>query len=181
MDAPKCQQEEFLQSLVKNQRRIFGFIHAMIPNLSDAEEVLQETCLVLWRKWDSFDSDREFLPWSLGIARLEVLKRLSRRRREGVVGLREDLAEEIARLLIERTENLDNEQLRLDALKTCLEKLRDSDRELIERRYREKTTIRKVAHALERPESTVYQALARIRQQLFDCIQRRLAAEEREI
>jgi RNA polymerase sigma-70 factor (ECF subfamily) len=59
----------------------------------------------------------------------------------------------------------------------CLNKLGTRDRELIERRYQAKTTARKVADELERPASTVYKALARIRSSLFDCVERSLAQE----
>lgn len=179
MAEPELQREEFVQLLVKSQRRIFAFIHAMVPNTSDAEEVLQETSLVLWRKWDSYNRSRDFVNWALGIARIEVLRHLSERRRAGAIGFHDDLAEEIARLLVERASKPEEEHARMEALKKCLKTLRESDRKLIELRYHGNMTARRVAKSLERPESTVYQALARIRRHLFDCIQRRVAAEER--
>ena len=58
-----------------------------------------------------------------------------------------------------------------------MKKLGSRDRELIERRYRTKTTARRVAEELGRPTSTVYKALARIRDALYDCVERTLAQE----
>lgn len=179
MAEQELQREEFVQLLVKTQRRIFALIHAMVPNTSDAEEVLQETSLILWRKWDSFDRSRDFANWALGIARFEVLKHLSKRKRAGALGFHEDLAEQIASLLVERASQPEGEHARRLALKKCLDMLCESDRELIDLRYRGNMTARGVAERLNRPKSTVYQALARIRRRLFECIQRRVAAEER--
>jgi RNA polymerase sigma-70 factor, ECF subfamily len=63
---------------------------------AEAEEVVQETFLRLWRSAAQFDEARgRFAPWLLAIARHEVLARLRRRSREQ----RWALVEEIDRLL----------------------------------------------------------------------------------
>ena len=45
---------------------------ALLPNEQDAQDVFQRTSLVLWQKFDQFDSDRDFLPWACGVAHYEV-------------------------------------------------------------------------------------------------------------
>jgi len=37
----------------------------MVRNAADADDVLQETNLVLWRKTADFDPAREFMPWAM--------------------------------------------------------------------------------------------------------------------
>ncbi len=66
--------EEFVLLMTRHQRKIWRFINALLPAPNAADDVLQETSLVLWRKWEQFDTDREFLPWACGIARLQVLR-----------------------------------------------------------------------------------------------------------
>ena len=66
--------EEFVLLMTRHQRKIWWFINSLLPAPNAADDVLQETSLVMWRKWDQFDHDREFLPWACGIARLQVLK-----------------------------------------------------------------------------------------------------------
>ena len=73
--------EEFIQLFTKNQRRLFLFILSQIPHPVEAEEVLQETNVVIWSKADQFRPGSNFLAWSCQIAHFEILKQRSRRRR----------------------------------------------------------------------------------------------------
>ena len=74
-------------------------VYAMAAHLlgsTEAEEVVQETFLRLWRSASQFDERRgRFAPWLLAIARHEVLARLRLRSREQ----RRSLVEDIDRLL----------------------------------------------------------------------------------
>ena len=47
--------EEFLDCLMRHQRRIYGFVYTLVPNRTDAEDILHDTVLVLWRKWADYD------------------------------------------------------------------------------------------------------------------------------
>jgi RNA polymerase sigma-70 factor (ECF subfamily) len=59
---------------------------------AEAEDVVQEVFLRLWRRVDQFDERRgRFAPWFLAVARHEVLARLRRRSREQRLALAEDI------------------------------------------------------------------------------------------
>ncbi len=59
---------------------------------AEADDVVQEAFLRLWRSVDQFDETRgRFAPWFLTIARHEVLARLRRRTREQRLALAEDV------------------------------------------------------------------------------------------
>ena len=47
--------DAFVRLLGQNQRRLFLYIMSMVPNWNDAEEIIQETNLVLWREFARFD------------------------------------------------------------------------------------------------------------------------------
>jgi RNA polymerase sigma-70 factor (ECF subfamily) len=70
-------------------------VYAMAAHLlgsAEAEEVVQETFLRLWRSAAQFDETRgRFAPWLLAIGRHEVLARLRRRTREQRLALAEDI------------------------------------------------------------------------------------------
>jgi RNA polymerase sigma-70 factor (ECF subfamily) len=70
-------------------------VYAMASHLlgaAEAEDVVQEVFLRLWRGVDQFDERRgRFAPWFLAIARHEVLARLRRRSREQRLALVEDI------------------------------------------------------------------------------------------
>ena len=40
---------------VLHQDRVYGYIVTLLPNRHDAEDVFQQTSLILWQKWDEFD------------------------------------------------------------------------------------------------------------------------------
>ena len=42
-------QIEFVRLLLRHERRIYAFIRSLLPNRDDAEDVLQETSIVLWK------------------------------------------------------------------------------------------------------------------------------------
>jgi RNA polymerase sigma-70 factor (ECF subfamily) len=162
-----------MQLFAQHQRGIHAYICSLAPSRSDADDVMQETSLVLWRKWGEFDPTRDFHRWACGIAFKEVLK-LRRRAAANNRRLSDFLLEQLSAEAIRQSEDL---EIRREALVGCLQKLAPKDREMIVRRYQSKTTARQVAEELQRPASTVYKALARIRDSLFNCVERTLARE----
>src|SRR4051812_23964504 len=77
--AGPLQVESFLRLWEAHRRRVFHFILALLPAVQDAEDVLQETSIVLWRKFGEFEPGTNFLSWAHKVAHFEVL----RHRRKG--------------------------------------------------------------------------------------------------
>ncbi len=163
----------FVQLFAQHQRSIHAYICSLVPSRVDADDVMQETSLVLWRKWGEFDPNRDFIRWACGIAFREVLK-LRRKFATSRHYFNEELLKQLSDEVVQQSDELKQRQV---ALVVCLDRLGTKDRELIDRRYQEKMTARRVADELGRPPSTVYKALARIREALFDCVERTLAQE----
>jgi RNA polymerase sigma-70 factor (ECF subfamily) len=69
-------------------------------------------------------------------------------------------------------------QQRQDALQNCLEKLRPKDRELLSQRYAGRTSTVDLANRLQKPLSTLYKSLRRIRQGLLECINTHIRRED---
>jgi RNA polymerase sigma-70 factor, ECF subfamily len=173
LQLPVAPAEDFVQLFTKWQRRLFLFILAQVPNLVDAEEILQETNLVIWRKSHTFQAGTNFYGWCCRIAVLEVLKHRERQRRSAVA-LSDSFLEVIA---AEARDNADDLEDRRQALLLCLSRLAPADRELIRLRYAPAETGKSLAQKLGRPANSVYQSLSRIRRALLECVKRRLAAE----
>ena len=51
----------FLRLFLQNQRRLYAYILTLLPNRADADDVLQETSLVMWDKFDA-DGPPDRLP-----------------------------------------------------------------------------------------------------------------------
>lgn len=166
---------EFVQLFTRYQRRLFLLILSQIHDPIEAEEVLQNVNVIIWKKCQQFQPGTNFLAWSAAIVNFEVLKYRSRRTRERLV-FSEEFLTTVASEVVERSEELEQ---RRTALKDCIQKLRTQDRELIQQRYAPGETGKNLAEQVGRPANSVYQSLGRIRRTLMECIQRRMAAEAR--
>lgn len=166
---------EFVQTFTRYQRRLFLFILSQVGNPIDAEELLQQTNLVIWRKAYQFQPGTNFLAWACRIAGYEVLRyRTQRRREKERVLFSDELLAELAEEAVDRAEEFES---RRRALVQCLKKLRPADRELIQHRYAPGQSGKDLAELLGRPANSVYQSLGRIRRMLWECVQRTVTAE----
>lgn len=167
--------ERFVRLLGRYQQRVYSFILTLVPHWADADEVLQETNIVLWRKFSEFKPDTDFVRWANQVAYFEVLK-FRRRQQKDHLFFSDAFVEEVAAEVMEMSETL---QMQRDRLAGCLQKLSDRDRTLIHLRYDEGSSVKRVAEQLGRSADSVYKSLGRVRRMLIDCIHREAMAEER--
>jgi len=168
----KLTDDEFIRLFSTAQRPLFLYVLPLVGNATDADEVVQETNLVMWAKREQFQPGSSFLAWGRAIARLEVF----RFRRTHGSKLR-FLDGELLDIVAGRAERSDDElEQRQDALAGCMKQLRPKDRSLIQLRYTPGVSGEDMARQLGRPANSIYQSLGRIRRMLAECIQRRLAA-----
>src|SRR5207244_1385774 len=88
--------ELLVRLLSKHQEELFRYIFSLLPHEEDAKDVLQETCVALYRKFAEYDSSKPFLAWAYRFAYLEVLKQRERSQRNTRL-LSADLIERLAR------------------------------------------------------------------------------------
>jgi RNA polymerase sigma-70 factor, ECF subfamily len=170
------QTEQFVGLFAQSQYEIHGYILALVHNWADADDVMQATSIVLWRKFDQFQPGTNFVAWACQTARLEVnnFRRVKGRDR---LMFDDSLLQSLATLRLSMGEQLQAERELIDG---CMAGLRPDDRDLIRRCYGQKAvTAKDVAAELGRPANTVYKALIRIRRALYECVERTIKARER--
>jgi RNA polymerase sigma-70 factor (ECF subfamily) len=158
--------DDLLRLWVRNQADVYRYIFALLPRETDAQDVLQATCVALWHKAGDLDLDRPFLPLAFRFALLEVRKHREKNRRWAIF-LDDSALESVARRREDAHELM---ELRRQALDGCLRKLGPVESELIERHYWRRMTVPEIAEATGQNIHTLYKALQRIRRQLLDCI-----------
>jgi RNA polymerase sigma-70 factor (ECF subfamily) len=168
------QHDQFVERFVRCQDRIYAYVALQLPNRSDAEEVFQQTSLILWKKWQQFDPSRDFVRWACGMAHHEVRNFLRKQTHKGRVYLGEDVLAEVANVRLDHHDVL---EARRQALRHCLDRLKQSKRELLERCYAGKDNIKTIAAESGQRPNVLYMTLKRLRRVLFDCINRTLTAE----
>ncbi|MFK7788257.1 MAG: sigma-70 family RNA polymerase sigma factor [Phycisphaeraceae bacterium] len=162
--------ERFTAALVANQPAIMGFVRTMLPRTSDAEDVLQKTCLIAWQKFDQFDPATKFSTWACQIAYFEVKNFLRTRARDRHV-FSDAVLEALADEGPGEADHLADERV---ALADCVEALKPDERELLRRCYHSDATVAQIAEMLSRSANSVYKQLNRIRRRLLACITLRL-------
>jgi RNA polymerase sigma-70 factor, ECF subfamily len=165
--------DRFIEQFLAVQAQIYGYIATLVANRVDADDLFQQTALVLWRKQEHFDPSREFLPWALGIAHNEV-RRFFRTRSYRGSQLSDAMMERLAEL---HYASLSKSAPRLQRLNDCMAQLTDDQRALIEQCYLGLDSIKTVASQHRVDPATLYKRLDRIRWTLMDCIE---SAERRE-
>jgi RNA polymerase sigma-70 factor (ECF subfamily) len=165
-------QKRLMVLMTKHQRQIFAYIYALVPNRYDAEDLLQETSVVICEKFHEFEDGTDFVAWACQIAYWRVRYSRQKFARSKVV-FDQAIVDALAHTAGEMAEELDDRHV---ALGHCLQKLPSRDRELLLVRYEPGCGVEEAARRSGRTLQTAYKALARLRKLLMDCVSTRLAA-----
>src|SRR5437660_7627133 len=117
--------------ITRHQRQIFSYIYVLVPNRSDAEDLLQETSLVICEKFHEFREGTDFVAWACQIAYWRVRYSRQKFARSKVV-FDQEILDVVAKTATQLAPVLD---ARHEALAICLHKLNPRDRDLIITRY----------------------------------------------
>ena len=166
--------DRFIEQFLAVQAQVYGYIATLVPNRADADDLFQQTALVLWRKHRQFDPSREFLPWALGIARNEV-RRFFRSHSSRGTHLSDAMMEKLAEL---HYASVSKSAPSFQRLAECMAQLTADQRGLIEQCYLGVDSIKAIAEKQHLDPATLYKRLDRIRWTLMDCIEN---AERREV
>jgi RNA polymerase sigma-70 factor (ECF subfamily) len=169
---------EFTALLTRLQPRLRGFFLALTGNGPDADEVLQDTNQILWRKRETFEPGSNFQAWAFRTAALEARNFLRRRARTQGAELPSD---ELLDRVSSEADRLDGEfERRRAALTGCLNKLAQPDRALLVRRYFENQSLAVLAGERESTQNALAQKLFRLRVVVLRCIEKQMKRETSE-
>lgn len=147
--------------------------YAPWPGLMD--DITQQVFLEFLRKESQWDLEKDVRPLLATMTR-HIALRLWRDRTRELPEVVQKLADHIRQLAEER-ESLPRYEEEISVLRTCLQKLPEKSRELIQLYYYNGIGTPEIAHQLAMKADTVCRALSRVRDKLRDCIQRSLRQE----
>lgn len=155
---------------IKYQKRIYAYILMLVPNVSDADDILQQVSSFMWEHFDKFKPGTHFGAWAVQIARNFIFDHYKSKRRSKIIFTDENLD-----LFAERAaESAARMEERVNVLQKCLKKLSEADRKLMRARYEEGLKIKQIAHRIGRPVGGLYKAINRIHNALIQCIRREM-------
>ena len=174
MNQESARQAQFTRQFAECERALQAFAFSLVPNRTDADDIVQEALQKLWEKFDEYDPERPFLPW----ANRFVYRQVQMHRRKQATRAKYFYSDEtLERLAADEPFSLDRDRAMGAALEKCLQKLSPRNRELIEQRYLSSGSLQEFAAESGRTSNAIYKMLQRIRESLHQCITQRLAKE----
>lgn len=170
MPRPTQEQSERLARLwTQAQPVVSAYVSTLVPDFHQAEEVLQRVAVALVRKFDTYDESRPFLPWAVGIARLEVL-----RSRRDFATDRHRFGEALIDQVTELYQDDEPEFVGWrESLRHCVGQLKGRNEEVLSLRYQEEQSPAQIAEQMGMKVGAVRVLLFRVRKALRDCIEKR--------
>jgi RNA polymerase sigma-70 factor (ECF subfamily) len=162
--------ERFLTLFAHHENDLRTFIRSLLPTWHDADEVLQNSALVIWRKFDQFDPATAFMKWACVIARFEALAYRRKMARDRLV-FREDLLELMAD---EGAREVDTRQAEYEALESCLAAMPEKQRTLLTLAYTPGVKVKELAEQAGSTSAAFYMRLNRLRKDLMHCIESKM-------
>ena len=165
--------QQFIKLYLANERRIYGYVRALIANWSDVNDIIQETASVMWSKFDEFNEGTNFSAWALKIAHFQVLNYCKMKKKDKIY-FSERVIEQLSDQITSKDQNTDE---RLNILKQCLQKLQAGERDLIQMRYEPGATTKSVSEKTGKELHILYRLFDKIHIKLLYCIRRTLSEE----
>jgi RNA polymerase sigma-70 factor (ECF subfamily) len=174
MSRKSLSESEFVLLITRHQAAIYAYILTIHPDRVAAQDILQETNLVLCRKLGDFEPGTDFRAWSFRVAYWQTMAYLKRVQRSGMVALDPDVLELVAHEAEEQLGDFEDRHL---ALKSCLQKLPVGDASILLAHYQRGESLAEISGRLGRTRDALKQVLLRIRRTLRTCIERQLAGQ----
>ena len=160
--------DSFILLFEADRRRIYAYIYAFVMDPDIADEIFQETSVLLWRDFEKFEPGSNFSKWANGI----VFNRVrSYRRKEKKHQL--CLSDEVIGELAGQISYSDNSEKRWQALQACLATLTPSLQQVYTDFYVKNSTANELAKTTGRSVSWIRKAVQKLRKKLVDCVDRK--------
>ena len=163
---PDSNTNDFVELMSSYQGRLYGLILSLVGDADAANDILQDTNLILWSKAHEFQLGTSFKSWSFRVASFQVMAWRQKQMRDPLI-----FNNELISLMVheqgEREEDYENKKARLEQ---CIAKLPERQRELIKERYGLGNSIVKIAEALQSNANSIRQVLFRARTNLSQCV-----------
>ncbi len=158
---------------MKAQPIVRAYISATVRDRHHSEDLLQRVALTATDKFESYDRDRPFTSWAVGIARNHILDYLRKQSRDKH-HFDAEMLDQISNICSDS--ELIYEPMK-EALGHCIEHIKGKNRKILEMRYVSDKKPMKVAKELGMTANAVRHVLHRVRLSLNQCIKERLLGE----
>ncbi len=153
-----------------------SYVHSMVNNYEDGQDIVQQVAVRAAERFDTYDQNRHFKHWVIGIAKHIILDYYKKTKRDPLILVDPNSFNRYSEICAEEYDKLAETT---PYLRRCMAKLTKRSRQLLDLRYARSLTHPQIAERLDTTATTIRVALFRIRVALKDCITRSIAMEAR--
>ncbi|MGJ8695480.1 MAG: sigma-70 family RNA polymerase sigma factor [Verrucomicrobiaceae bacterium] len=175
-EPPADRYELFVRRFARYEPDLRRFIRSLLPTAVDTDEVLQQTAIVIWRKFDLYDPETPFMKWACVIGRFEALAYRRKMARDRLV-FREEVFDLMADEGIDDLAGRDDEHL---ALESCMQEMTERQRKFLILAYTPGVKVKELAEEAGSSAAAFYMRLKRLRRQLMICMESKTQQENLE-
>lgn len=160
----------FISLITANQRRIYAYILTLVPNLNDADDILQETTILMWEQKADFKSGTNFAAWGARIAYFKILDFRKKMKKQHRMAILDEQFRQIEPQVLERSTHVNDT---INKLQQCIKNLTEPDRQLLHFKYSMELTAKEISSRINKSMRFVYLSISRIHGILLNCVERR--------
>lgn len=158
---------------------LFAFIRFRVWDDAAAEEILDDTFMVVFRNPERYNRTSAFSTWLFGIAKNVCgtwIRRQQSAESSSTVELEEKHLETLAAPDCNMLEQMESDELS-QILKNCMDRLPEQQREVLFWAWFEEESLESIAGRVESPLGTVKSRLFHARSRVADCVRKRTGME----
>ncbi len=175
MDDSDAKRDRILKQALGLHVELLAYARSLLGDYSEAEDAVQETMLVVVRKFSQFQEGTSMLAWCRSIVRLEVLRVKQQRKRART--LTDRLLDDAVQAAFDECQTA---RQRVDAeswhaaFAGCFQRVPQRGRRVLTGRFVDDLSYRQIAQRVGMTLEAVRKALFRLKKQLRSCVETRL-------
>ena len=157
--------DTFAALFEEEKRRLYAYIYAFVLDKAAADDVFQETSVILWKEFDTFEQGTSFRKWSNAIV-FNCVRTYRRQQKKLVSGLSDELLEQLITVSVHK----ENTEQKWRMLQQCVSQLSASAHQLYYGFFIENLSAQALADKTGRSIFGIRKSIHLLRRKLFDCV-----------
>ncbi|MEK6236312.1 MAG: sigma-70 family RNA polymerase sigma factor [Planctomycetales bacterium] len=172
MNDYEAKRDRVLKAALECRVELIAYARSLLGNHAAAEDVAQETMLVVVKKFDQFQEGTSMLAWCRSIARIEVLRAKQKRQRErSLVERLLDDAIDAAFDEFQTEKRREDTEFGREALEHCLDQVSERGHRVLKGRFADDMSYQQIGDQVGMTIEAVRKALFRLKKQVRSCVE----------
>lgn len=168
---------QFVELFEADKNRLYAYIYAYMMDRAAADDIFQETCMVLWKDFEKFELGTNFSKWANGIAFNRVREHRYANKKYSI-GLSDDFLEEFCQdIAATDLKQVTKQEKKWFYLEECCLHLSTPLLHIYQNFYVKNMKAQEIADKTGRSIYAIRKAIRKLRQKLHDCVNDKLRGD----